>query len=347
MTAATADIHTAHDAARMSVNDLADLMSSVNEVTDRLLSTHESLKQQVASLQDELAEANAQLRRTKSLAALGEMAAGIAHEVRNPLASILLYVQMLADDLAERPEQRGLCTRIGRAVERLDAIVNDVLSFARDLRVRPETIEVADLIDRGAASCEAIVAAHRIDIACEIEGRSLRVAADPGLVVQALANVIRNGIEAMIEHEEPRPGDASRLVRITGARARRRLADGSRAQRIVIAVEDSGPGIPPDVVRRMFNPFFTTRRTGTGLGLAIVHRIIDAHGGEVSVANRESGGARIELCLPPEGVAPKNRRPAGGAATPPARPEAGHSNELEEASLTRAVMRRIRNGATT
>ena len=123
---------TTSSAARdLGVEDLRELMRSVNETTERLQHTHVTLQQQVASLQKELAEANAQLCRSRSLAALGEMAAGIAHEVRNPLASIGLYVQMLGEDVADRPPLARLCDKIARAVKGLDAIVRDVLMLPR------------------------------------------------------------------------------------------------------------------------------------------------------------------------------------------------------------------------
>jgi len=120
------------------------------------------------------------------------------------------------------------------------------------------------------------------------------LACDAGLCVQALVNLVRNAVEAM----EGR----GRLC--VGARVAIEL-DGSGAERgwAVLSVRDSGPGIPPDVVERMFNPFFTTRATGTGLGLAIVHRILDAHAGRVEVVSREGDGATVELWFPaPDGA---------------------------------------------
>jgi signal transduction histidine kinase len=137
---------------RMSPNldaaDLHDLLRLVNETSQQLQATHIRLQDEVARLQRELAEANAALRRSQALAALGEMAAGIAHEVRNPLGSIQLYVQMLAEDLNDRPAQAALCAKISRSVTGLDAIVRDVLSFSRDMTIRPQLVRAADLIER-------------------------------------------------------------------------------------------------------------------------------------------------------------------------------------------------------
>lgn len=320
----------------LRADDLEELMRSVNDVTRQLQDTHVQLRSEVARLQRELEEANAQLRRSRSLAALGEMAAGIAHEVRNPLGSIQLYSQLLADDLADRPEQARICTKISRAVEGLDAVVRDVMLFAREVKLNPATISAADLVQRALDNCASLIAsppeptgdgadsvAHvsdgsrpsrpAVSINRDINAESaIELEADGPLVAGAIANVVRNAIEAMAE--TPRE---QRVLRLTVTRAMRRNPGGERTRRsphIVFTIEDNGPGIPEDVVKRMFNPFFTTRQSGTGLGLAIVHQIVDAHGGHVSVASATPDesqstvqplhGARFELCLPPQPSTP-------------------------------------------
>ena len=291
-------------ASGISIDDLRELMRAVNETTQRLEETHTTLRQEVARLKGELAEANAQLRRSRSLAALGEMAAGIAHEIRNPLGSISLYVQMLSEDLAGAPDQAQLCEKIGRAVTGLDAIVRDVLLFARDMSVRPAPTSAGELIESALRSAEALLASAQLEVRVEVpDNGSCALHADTNLLAQALGNVVRNAVEAMAE-----AGSAPRRLAISAEKKRVRCPDGRRAQRIVIAVEDTGPGIPPEVVQRMFNPFFTTRKTGTGLGLAIVHRIVDAHEGHIGVSNVPEAGARVELCLPVRRSASARRR---------------------------------------
>jgi signal transduction histidine kinase len=281
--------------------ELTDLVRSVNDVASQLQATHQRLQEEVSRLRSELADANAQLRRSQALAALGEMAAGIAHEVRNPLASIQLYVQMLADDLKDRPAQAGLCAKISRSVEGLDAIVRDVLLFARQRPAQTQATSAAEVLDRALDACESLIAAGTIDVRRDRRSEgACRLQADVPLLTQALANVIRNAIEAIVEGPA-----ASRVLQVSVSRqARRTPCGGTRAARVVFTIDDSGPGVPDDVVQRMFNPFFTTRRTGTGLGLAIVHRIIDSHGGEVCVHDSPLGGARFELCLPMQRACP-------------------------------------------
>lgn len=286
--------------------DVSDLMRSVLEVTGRLQATHDALQAKVADLQQELGVAHEQLRRSQSLAALGEMAAGIAHEVRNPLASILLDSELLQEDFSTRPDQAAVCARIRGAVVRLDTIVNDVLSFARETKVRQDRIDVTHLLQRAAISCEGVLRGSGIELIVLPSLSRAMILGDESLLIQALGNVLRNAIEAIVECDgEPR------RITLSATRRRRRTAEGSNPPRVVLTVEDTGPGIAPDVVHRMFNPFFTTRRAGTGLGLAIVHRIVDAHGGEIDVTTAPAQGAAISIWLPCADVeSPDDMRPA-------------------------------------
>jgi len=222
------------------------------------------------------------------------MAAGIAHEVRNPLASIQLYVQMLAEDVSEQPQQTELCEKIARAIKGLDDVVRDVLLFARDTKVNTAQFSASMLIDRALESCESLMTDGDITVVRQdAESSQFSLPVDAGLFVLALSNVMRNAADAMIESRS-----THRELRTGVSRCMHRNPDGRRAQMAVFSVVDTGPGIDQQVVKRMFNPFFTTRKTGTGLGLAIVHRIVDGHGGHVSVANGSNGGAEVKLFLP-------------------------------------------------
>ncbi|MCZ7632602.1 MAG: ATP-binding protein [Phycisphaerales bacterium] len=271
--------------------DLAELLAAFNEVTAKLQSSHDRLRDEVARLNRELSEANGALERSRRLAALGEMAAGIAHEIRNPLGAIGLYARSLEEDLADRPEQRCVAGRISRAVRGLNAVVHDVLAFAGEVRPRFTDADATDLLARALEECiphATGVSIRRDDLASAPPA----VRCDPELMHRALVNVIRNACEAMADSAaDPR-------VLALGVRPARLRPEG-RADAVALVVRDTGPGVGPGVVERMFNPFFTTRPTGTGLGLAIVHRIIDAHGGRVSVRNNDPPpGATVELVVP-------------------------------------------------
>ncbi len=281
-------------------DDLAAIINAYNQVTQKLQHSHETLKTQVTRLQRELASTNAKLQRSKRLAALGEMAAGIAHEIRNPLAAIQLYAGMLVDDLtnpAVAPQdQQGLAQmaqKIAIAVRGLNSVVCDVLSFARELSPKPSWVPVGPLLDRAVEACRpainaAGVSVVRLDRQDEATLKPASVYADPTLLYQAMLNLIRNAVEAVAGASQGKGGHTTPPT-IT-LNARQDEAHG------VLIVRDNGPGIAEYNIDRIFNPFFTTRNTGTGLGLAIVHRIVDAHSGTISVHN--NSGAVFELSLP-------------------------------------------------
>ena len=285
-------------ASPMGNADFAEFMRSFSEATTRLQETHAALTSQVERLQAELAEANERLRRSRSLAALGEMAAGIAHEIRNPLGAIALNAEMLQQDVADRPDSTACVDKIRRAADRLDRIVGDVLSFARDTRVHAVPTTAREIFDIAVADCEGVLAKESVAIRCEVDG-ACELGADSALVAQAVSNLVRNAVEAM-------RGATLREITLAAREARLRTADGIRRGFVVLSIEDTGPGIPAEARERIFNPFFTTREEGTGLGLAIVHRIVDAHGGMtacVDSTRRIDGkqvGARLELSLPLE-----------------------------------------------
>jgi signal transduction histidine kinase len=260
--------------------DLRQIIDAYNQVTQRLQVSHEHLTQQVQRLQSQLASANAALQRSKRLAALGEMAAGIAHEVRNPLASIGLYARMLVQDLAHQPPQADLASRIQQAVRGLDAVVNDVLTFSREIRIRAVDGPLLPALERAVEVVKPLIDQNHITIVIDAP-EFIALPHDHELLHQALVNLIRNAAQAM-----PTGGLLTLLLQ-------------RRSDSIAILVKDTGPGIDETDIDRIFNPFFTTRATGTGLGLPIVHRIIDAHAGSIAVHNDPvAGGAVFTLLLP-------------------------------------------------
>lgn len=291
----------------LSAPDLGQLLSVFNQATARLSATHEALQAEVTRLRGELAEARGQVERSRHLALLGEMAAGIAHEVRNPLGSILLYARMLQQDLAGQPSALATAGKIAGAVRRLEGVVGDVLTFAREARPRLMELDARELLE------------HAVELARGdgAEWRGAEVVIDPGLarggvrvvgdaqhVHGALVNLLRNAVEIM--HERPRR-EAGWVARVELSAGRAEVLDaaGKVACMSVLSVKDTGPGVSAEEAGRLFTPFYTTKATGTGLGLAIVHRLVDAHGGRVSLRSwrREDGsvgGAVGEIMLPLE-----------------------------------------------
>ena len=277
-------------AAPVAANDLREIIEAYHAVTERLQHSHETLQSEVLRLREELASADAQLQRSKRLAALGQMAAGIAHEVRNPLGAIGLYAEMIEQDARQLHGAQQLgstAAKIQDAVRGLSGIVHDVLNFARPLEIRARQVSLRDVLQRAAEAHRPVAQQHGIDLAVGFtHDESVRLDAD--LMHQALLNLVRNAVDALAAF------DAAEVKRV------RLSASVDPADRCVtIRVADTGPGIDDDTIDRIFNPFFTTRSTGTGLGLAIVHRIVDAHAGSIAVHRDPAhGGATFTLTLP-------------------------------------------------
>lgn len=269
--------------------ELAAIISSYNEVTERLKDAHERLGNEVARLREELGRKNLELRRRDRLAALGEMAAGMAHEVRNPLGGIALYASMLEKELPESSTAaRSAASRISVGVRTLDRLVSDILDFAQERRLQRHPVRLANLLPALEASVEPWARQCQSRFIIEPAAGECPLNCDPERLGQALLNLAMNAVQA------------------AGANGEAHLAARPKAGGAEIEIRDSGPGIPREDLDRIFNPFFTTKAQGTGLGLAIVHQIVEAHGGTIRAGNRPEGGARFVIWLPgEEGPAPE------------------------------------------
>ena len=230
----------------------------------------------------EIMDLEEQLRLKDSLARLGELTAGIAHEFRNGLATIHGYSRLL--DLERLPEDyRPYVSGIRSETEELGQVVTNFLNFAKPTQLTMGTVEMATVVERGADDIRADVDAR--GGAVVIRGEFARVDGDDVLLRQAVSNLFRNALEAC--------AGAGITPRIT--------AEGSidhdlKALRIVVS--DNGPGITPAIAERMFRPFFTTKAKGTGLGLALVQKIIVTHNGRVAAVALGEGGAHLAVTLP-------------------------------------------------
>lgn len=288
----TADQLPTEAATRME--ELGRIILAYSEVTEKLQQSHDRLKEQVNLLRSELSEKNRLLERRNRLAALGEMAAGMAHEIRNPLGGIQLYASMLARDVADRPASAQLVGKISGGVRRLEGLVSQVLQFTREITPNVERTDLSDVVEQSvelaAERCE------RFGVKCEVSGpRPMPVLVDPNLIGQALLNLVLNAADAV---GEAAVGEAAGGAGVEAGRIVVRYGPppaGSDARQFHLTVRDNGPGIPPQVMEKLFNPFFTTKDTGTGLGLSIVHRVVEAHDGTIVATNADGGGARFEI----------------------------------------------------
>ncbi len=220
----------------------------------------------------------AQLREQAALVRLGEMAAVIAHEVKNPLAAVRGAIQVIGKRLPAESREASVMTDIIARIDALNQLVRDLLLFARPPRPNPAPIDLAELLSlTGRLMGED--AAYR-DVRLMVSGSCPVVMADPELLKIVFLNLFLNSAQAM---------------RQQGAISVSLAAEGGSCR---IAIADSGPGIPPEVQARLFTPFVTTKSRGTGLGLSTVKRLVEAHGGEIRVDSPPGGGTTVVIALP-------------------------------------------------
>jgi two-component system NtrC family sensor kinase len=248
------------------------LASAFDEERARLAAKVEELTQ----ANHALAEARESLLRSEKLATVGRLAAGLAHEVGNPLGAIAGYVEP-PPDLADALE------RIGAAAQRIDRTVRDLLDFARPTAPALAPIDLGAALDASLRLARMQARFRGVEVETALEPGLPRVLADEHHLAQVLLNLLLNAGDAM--------GGGGRM-RLT-ARGERDRGGGI----VVLDVEDAGPGIPPADLPRLFDPFFTTKEPGqgTGLGLAISHRIMESFGGDIAARNGASGGAVFTL----------------------------------------------------
>jgi signal transduction histidine kinase len=269
-------------AAAHRIEELGRIIMAYSEVTEKLQQSHDQLTQTVQKLREELSEKNRLLERRNRLAALGEMAAGMAHEIRNPLGGIQLYASMLAQDLAGRPELLAIVRKISGGVKHLEDLVSQALQFTREIRINPSPADLANLVEQAADLVRSEYAQQSIEVV--VEGpESLPVQVDALMVHQVLLNLLLNAAQAM---------DGTGRINV-----RYDTCEEQPRRQFRLIVQDDGPGICEEILDRIFNPFFTTRDTGTGLGLAIVHRVIEAHDGTVTASSPPGEGARFEVVI--------------------------------------------------
>lgn len=245
----------------------------------RQIKRYQELAETLAETNRKLQQAQEEARRSERLAALGQMSAGLAHEIRNPLGVIKGSAEMLHQKLGEsNPLASELAGYISSETNRLSALVTRFLDFARPLHAELTLQDITSVLDR---------AVHDVALTRKGEGDAVRlerqyqmnlplVPLDESLCEQAFVNLIQNAYDAM--------GNSGGTLRLTAAKV-----NGANRDGVEVRIEDTGPGVPDELREQIFNPFVTTKKTGVGLGLSIVSRIIDGHHGTIRVESGKDG----------------------------------------------------------
>jgi signal transduction histidine kinase len=327
--------HTTQPGRRFSSDDLR-LM--------QMLATHAAIAIENARVYRRLEEAHREIQRThhqlvqqERLAALGEMAAHVVHEIRNPLVAIGGFARRLAQRLAGREPEGVYAQVIAREVDRLERIVHDVRGMSREMAMHLGETDLHSLLQECLVLVADRIAAQQVTLRTALAPVAPLLTLDAVRVKQAVLNLTTNALDAMpsggwltLGTQVVRAGAAGpsggaglagdRPPAAPGDRSTHRLAPDEWA---VVSVDDTGGGIAPDVLEEMFTPFFTTKESGTGLGLALVRRIARFHGGHVEVDNRPGEGVTFRLWLPAAVPEPGAGAPGGGGGADAAHPGGG------------------------
>ena len=259
--------------------DLETVLAAWHTATVRLEETHKALREEVRHLTHELEVKNRELARKNRLADLGQMASHIAHEVRNNLVPVTLYLSLLRRRISNDPDNLDVLDKIAAGFTALDATVNDLLHFTSDRDPQLRRFPLRKLIDDVCGSLAPQFSAQSIETTTDVP-QDLTITADQDMLRRALLNLTLNALDAMPE--------GGKLV----------VTSSSTSNGIELEIADSGEGFAQDACQRVFEPFFTTKPGGTGLGLAIVYRIAEVHGGIVTAANCPEGGAAFTIQIP-------------------------------------------------
>jgi signal transduction histidine kinase len=254
---------------RGDLGELARLMETFNQATEKLAGSY----RRIEDLQKQLAEKDREIARKSRLEMLGRMAASLAHEIRNPLGGIQLYASMLRRDVEGDPEKVRTLDRILGAVTGLEKLVEDMLAYGRDVEPRKTLRSLGPLVDEALALAAGAMAEKKIDVLRA--GTPGEAEVDADMLTRVFLNLALNACQAMP------PGGTLRVT-----------FDGRS-----VALADTGPGIPADLLDKLFSPFVTSKAKGTGLGLAIAHKIVEAHGGTIEARNAPEGGAVFTVRL--------------------------------------------------
>jgi signal transduction histidine kinase len=239
------------------------------------------LVQDIEKVVQQLQQREHELLRAEQLKAVGQLAAGAAHELRNPLTAIKMLVQTILEEAAERGLPVEDLAIIEGELRRMERCLHTFLDFARPPKPERRPFDLACVVEKAFPLLETRARRQGVTLHFAPPNKPFEVEADPEQIQQVLVNLMLNALDAM-------PGGGRLDVELSSAK------DGH----VVLRVQDTGPGISPEVMPRLFEPFVSTKETGLGLGLVVSRRIAEAHGGSLRAASRSKGGACLEVRLP-------------------------------------------------
>jgi signal transduction histidine kinase len=260
------------------ITELSQMLERFNESSSKLELRYEALMQEVDNLRRQLAAKEEEIKRSERLSMLGETAAALAHEVRNPLGAITLFISMLKTDLKDRPQSVTLVEEIEKSVTSLNAVVSNVLHFAKNNALHRGPMNLHSLVQEIVQHFSRLYGTTA-QFSLQMGGNPF-IVADAESIRQCLYNLFTNALQ---------------VTSYRGAISVC-LSDAGDEGAVRLVVSDNGPGIPSEIMPRIFEPFASGRREGTGLGLSIVKRIVEAHGG--SIVARNTPGAEFVMSLP-------------------------------------------------
>jgi PAS domain S-box-containing protein len=274
------------------VTELRDVQESLRNAKDALAKSNQSLEAKVQESIANLTESRAIIERQEKLASLGVFAAGIAHEVRNPLTAIKVRLFTLKSSHKPGSSEHEDLEVIRHEIDRLEHLVHEFLQFARPAEPELQTMPVESLLRDVHDLLQSDLAGKSVDLKLELMAKE-PVRVDPNKMKQVLINFVQNGAESM---------EAGGTITLR-SRLDKQVLNGRHVTVVVMDVADTGKGIPPEVQKRLFDPFFTTKEEGTGLGLPIAARIIGKHGGAIQYQTHPNRGTTFSIVLP---LAPRN-----------------------------------------
>ncbi|KAF0217291.1 MAG: integral membrane sensor signal transduction histidine [Geobacteraceae bacterium] len=276
--------------ARVEKGDLTVRMTyGAKDEVGRLIASFDSMVDRLDIAKKELEQYHfQQMERADRLASVGEMAAGIAHEIKNPLTGIAAAITIIKDDFAASDARMEILNEVLEQVKRLDKTVNDLLFFGKPTLPEPTYTNINSILKKTVMFASQHRGGKNIEKRLELQEDLPPAYVDPKQIQQVFLNLILNAIQAM---------DVNGLLTVGTS-----LVEAEGRPWVRIRIADTGPGIPAQILEKIFTPFFTTKAQGTGLGLAICHKLVIQHGGKISVASEDGKGTEFTVDLPASAV---------------------------------------------